>query len=41
MRNLDGLENMYLFKQGRLSIQPVNDQEWQQIMALAKSRAPR
>jgi len=36
MRERSALQNMHLFKQGRLSIQPVREEEWQEIMALGK-----
>jgi len=39
LRKLNALENMYLFKQARLSVQPVSAEEWQHIMQLAEPGA--
>ncbi len=36
LKQVPALENMVLFKQGRLSIQPVTSQEWQHIHQLAE-----
>lgn len=35
LRRQQELEDMVLFRQGRLSIQPVNGEQWRRIMALA------
>lgn len=35
------LKNMMLAKQGRLSVSPVGDAEFEHILALAKTKAPR
>lgn len=35
MRATPGLEDMVLLRQGRLSVQPVTDQEWKIVLALA------
>jgi predicted RNA-binding protein with PUA-like domain len=38
LKTIDGLSDMVLLKQGRLSVQPVLEAEWDFITRLAKSR---
>ena len=37
LRETPGLQNMVLFRNGRLSVQPVTKKEWEIILRLAKN----
>ena len=40
MRNCEALQSMVLLKSGRLSVQPVTDDEWNFILTLASTPQP-
>lgn len=38
LKTVPGLENMVLLRRSRLSVQPVTDEEWEIVLALAEGR---